>query len=546
MTATTTKSGQKRLDSCALQTLRWAKIAENPRKNTCTLHETATPVDAANAELENYGKIRQLHHKTKILGKYRLRFFMYLKNWEFTISVARDGAPVVSTGPDIGCYTVQSRAGGMLGWLVGFPIDLERRILIDGPLVTGMTHAGDSDRFAKAFLQTLGGRFLWVATLPEGARIYPDSTASVPCVFDAASKVAGGSTPQILPAQAHDARFNDRLVSHMRVTHEGWLPSGQTAHHGVERLLPNHYLDLTIWQSRRFRRSDDLMVPMSLDDAAEQVTETIRAQIEALTRGPRKVVLALTAGRDSRMVAAAARPYLDQIEFVTLTSGSGTDVDTVLPRRMVRDLRLRHRELPRMQADVDARDSYILRGGSCVAGVNSWLFPSVAPLRDSHVFVGGTGGELSRGFFWNEGDGSHALNGASLLAQFGMPFDDGLAQRLDDWLAGLGSGNRHRVLDMAYLEQREGCWASAQFPCDPSLVRYQPLLAGPAVTAMLGLSYADKRRAALVDRVIARSWPELGTYRFNSLGPVRDNLAKVQRVLRDPEVVLRRIRRFAS
>ena len=72
MTATTTKSGQKRLDSCALHTRRWAKIAGNPRKNTCTLHETATPVDAANAELENYGKIRQLLHKTKILGKYRL------------------------------------------------------------------------------------------------------------------------------------------------------------------------------------------------------------------------------------------------------------------------------------------------------------------------------------------------------------------------------------------------------------------------------------------------------------------------------------------
>ena len=75
MTATTTKSGQKRLDSCALHTRRWAKIAGNPRKNTCTLHETATPVDAANAELENYGKIRQLLHKTKILGKYRFGVF---------------------------------------------------------------------------------------------------------------------------------------------------------------------------------------------------------------------------------------------------------------------------------------------------------------------------------------------------------------------------------------------------------------------------------------------------------------------------------------
>ncbi len=71
MTAITTKSGQKRLDSCALKTPRWAKIAGNLRQNARKLHEAATPADAAGARLENYDKIRQLHPNSKLLGKYQ-------------------------------------------------------------------------------------------------------------------------------------------------------------------------------------------------------------------------------------------------------------------------------------------------------------------------------------------------------------------------------------------------------------------------------------------------------------------------------------------
>ena len=72
MTASTTKSTQKRLDKCVLNTPKWGQIAEILRENACKDREAATPADAANAGLENNGKIRQLHHNNKILGKYRI------------------------------------------------------------------------------------------------------------------------------------------------------------------------------------------------------------------------------------------------------------------------------------------------------------------------------------------------------------------------------------------------------------------------------------------------------------------------------------------
>ena len=72
MTDQTTKSRQMRLDNCVLNTPKWVQIAGNLRENTCKDRQAATPADAANAGLENNGKIRQLHPNTKILGKYRL------------------------------------------------------------------------------------------------------------------------------------------------------------------------------------------------------------------------------------------------------------------------------------------------------------------------------------------------------------------------------------------------------------------------------------------------------------------------------------------
>ena len=72
MTAITTKSRQMRLDNCVLNTTKRVQIVGNLLENACKDREAATPADAANAGLENNGKIRKLHPNTKILGKYRL------------------------------------------------------------------------------------------------------------------------------------------------------------------------------------------------------------------------------------------------------------------------------------------------------------------------------------------------------------------------------------------------------------------------------------------------------------------------------------------
>ena len=464
--------------------------------------------------------------------------------WQYKVS--KFGADLrVQTGPGIGKFELLGVDNQPLGWIIGFPIDLRSRKLITGPYRLPLREPGCIEEFARRLTERLGGRFLWVANTANVQGIFPDMTASIPCVYDAVEKVAAGSPKSLLTESEFADRFDETTFRRMRIDAEGWLPGGGTVHDGVRRLLPNHWLDLTNWRNKRFRTAHHIFKPTSVENAANTVIQTVQAQIEALVSGPRKPALALTAGRDSRMVLAASHPFRRDVDYVTLASEKN-DCDTLVPRRITAEQNLSHIELPFRRATPEARSAYIRAGGNCVAGANSWFHPSVAPLADTHVFVGGTGGELSRGFFWNKRNDGKNLTGSTLLRRMGLPRHDETIEVLDEWIANTGTSEPKDLLDMAYLEFREGCWASVQFPCDMTLVRVQPLLAAPAIFSMLGIDAAVKRSASLTDKIIASEWPSLASYGFNTLGTFRDTVHQMCRVAGNPEVILRRLRRLAS
>lgn len=468
-----------------------------------------------------------------------------LNGWQYRVA-AENGDLATDTAPDIGRFPLSDMNGRNLGCLIGFPIDIDRRQVVRGPLQLPVLRESDPDKLAAEVLDQLAGRFVWLADLPEVRRLYPDPTASVPCVFDASLKAAG-LTAHCLdhPTNLQD-RFDTDLVTRMRVDHEGWLPAGLTAHTGVARLLPNHYLDLETWSAIRFRGARDLTGNTSLDGAVEDLAEAVEAQIQALLGEDRNVIVGLTAGRDTRMVAAAAKKFRKDLTFVTLRPAGGGDIDAIMARRIARKHGLRHRELPLVRSSENERDIYIANGVHAVSGVNSHIFPSLKPLREGHVFVGGTGGELSRGYLWNDGDTASIPAATNLVSRLGLPQHDVVVRQVQNWIDGLDVVNAAEVYEMAYLELREGCWASVQFPCDPTLVRYQPLLADRAVRAMMGISREDKSKALLADSVIAHYWREMSDMPFNSVGPFRDFIAQIQRVIRDPDAIVRRLRRLSS
>lgn len=450
-------------------------------------------------------------------------------------------------GPDIGCFPVSDADGQDLGWLIGFPMDLAQGKIVDGPVQLRQSLSGDKDAFAETVLSGLGGRFLWCAVLDGHARIYLDSSGLVPCVFDSNAQMAGSTAHALLDEDSYQARFDKARFDHFDVARAGWFPAGLTAHQGVERLLPNHYLDLQSWQVKRHWPSTSFDTPDTPQAIVAELIERIQDQFKALIAGDKTVVLTLTAGRDTRILLACARPFLGQIRFATVVGEDQHAVDTVMARKIAAEYKLDFIELPRTRATQEAHDIYIRRGAHCVGDANAWYFPSVAPIARDHILVGGAGGEIGRAFYWRGSDRPDTeLTATGLTGRMGFAQSPELTKRLESWLREVNEADMLRQLDLAYVEQRMGPWGAAQFCNDPTIVR-MPLFVTRRITELL-LSLPEdwKRQEMLADEVMRQAWPELVRYKFNTLGPIHDLMGKFHKLRTDPNVVLRKIRKRFS
>ncbi|MEM9342239.1 MAG: hypothetical protein AAGA87_04280 [Pseudomonadota bacterium] len=446
-----------------------------------------------------------------------------LPDWQYRVSLT-DSGPVVEVGP--GLRRIGLTGGGEV---IGFPIDLAGGgLLADGATLDVAN--------VDAVYERLAGRFIIVAD----TKLYLDGGGQIPCVFDPVAKVAGASPHSLLDDAAYGARFDQALFDRMGIDGHGYLPAGLTAHEGIARLLPNHVLDLATFTTNRCwgGTSDD----GDPEAAIQTIIDAVRAQLDCLLAGPDALVQALTAGRETRMLLGCAKPYLDRMSLVTVGAPTAS-ADTVMARRIAAKEGLSHRFLPVQRASPEVREAYLARNGHTIADTNSWTHPSVRPLADAHVFVGGSGGETGRGFFWRNDDRPDTvLTAVDMVRRAKLPEEARLVAAYQTWLDGLPEVDSLRALDLAYIEHRMGPWGGAQFPSDPTLIRFAPLVTRPILRAMLSLPADWKRTERMADAVIARTWPELAEYPFNSLGAFPDAMQKLRRAVARPGAVFRKLR----
>ncbi len=459
----------------------------------------------------------------------------------------RVGDVYLRHGPDIYAVPVMDAAGTPVGTVFGFPTYLPHKKVMRGTYQLDETLGADVDAFVEKVLTSVVGRFLWVFTHQDIARIYLDCAGLVSCVYDPALQVAASTAHAMLNDDQYDARFDASLYDRLRVRREGWFPAGLTAHKGVSRLLPNHYLDLQRFEVHRHWPNAPVPRTDSPQDAIAELIEIVRDQIEALIGAEKKVAMALTAGHETRMLLGIVRPLLSDIEHVTVTGADRHSVDTMMARRIAKAEGLRHMELPRRTASEAARDLYIRRGGHCVTDSNSYYAPSVHPIAPTHNFVGGLGGEVARAFLWQDADRPDTdMPATRLIGRFGLPNETELREPLEAWLKTVPSDSTLDVLDLAYIEHRMGPWSGGQFYNDPTLVRYAPMFTRRTTELMLSLPDDWKRGQWMSGEALRQTWPELSKYPYNSAGKLRDTFAKVQRVIDDPGIVVRKLRKMRN
>lgn len=236
------------------------------------------------------------------------------------------GGQRLTAHPELEVVTV--RGQGVELTLIGFAIDPALPDDDDAAIARRVAAAvaAGSDLFAT--LAPLGGRYLMLMAGPAGdLRIVGDAAGSVSLVWTRIDGESWCAAQGDLLAQAHGLDQDPAAIDFITWMRERYAefmwPVDATPYQGVERLLPNHFLELRSGQVTRYWPRDEVPA-RSVAEAMKPIGQRMSALIAAASRR-----LDLTLG----ICAGRPRWSLSCCRWSTLSPSGGSHVGSRRSRR---------------------------------------------------------------------------------------------------------------------------------------------------------------------------------------------------------------------
>lgn len=402
---------------------------------------------------------------------------------------------------------------------------------------------GDLERHV---VDGLHGNWILITRKPLPRRLYTDFGCSLALVYSPDLQRAGSSALHVLGEARFEADLNHGRVERLvRAEGEhGWIAGTLTAHNGLWRLLPNHYLDLESFTAHRYWPRDDFAFGMDFEEAAQICAQDIRGFVEAAAQQYR-LGLSLTAGYDSRIVlSGGARVPPERLHPYTFRV-PGLSVDTVTAPELCRRLGLSHEFLEILFSDEAGKAWWDRMVGYSVREVNRNTFPTLLGVK-ADLTLSGIYGETGRIYLYRKDAAiinSQPVNLESLLRRMALPRDPELLENLAGWIKPLMHLPSSVILDLAYVELRVGSWAVGQSPAQKAFSSVMmPLAQRRVQAAMIAVDPVRRGNGPLFHRIGTINWPEAMEIPINRFGDHRDFLVKVGAV-RTLEKVRRLVRK---
>ncbi len=416
------------------------------------------------------------------------------------------------------CIPIEEQAGRPRGWILGHAVDPEAGFL--HPCATGKLNVPEGASFTD-IMGRMAGRFLGVELTRSDPRIHPDPMATLAGVF-APEEGAVASTSSLIPVTKRTPFAVERILSSDIPYSAVMYPLGLTPRHGVDRLLPNHVLDLAswshtrVWPLARWTRDGDPTV------AVELVGRQVRCALVAMAK-VYQLDFTLTAGRDSRMMFAAARDLSQRVACFTADLGDEVSWrDVLVGSRVAAKAGVPHRKLRRRRARRSDLRTWVARTGGETGEPRGWRgCRTLADQRVGWATITGAAADLTRLVGWRKQFLSQDVTPERILGRCNAPRRAEFIRRAADWLAKLPPLDPLAVADLVHLEQVEGCWAGVieYGELGQSSARLCPACNRSIVEATVRLPVDYRIALKLHSDVIERLWPDLLDLPFNEEFP---------------------------
>jgi hypothetical protein len=294
-----------------------------------------------------------------------------------------------------------------------------------------------------------------------------------------------------------------------------WYPGEITPFEGVRRLLPNHELRLRDGEASRAHLPPAASEGVA-DDLVETISRTLAEQIERLTRDG--AYMTLTAGQDSRLLLACAREHVDRVWFFTFVDENRMTPDRQIAERLRRACSLNAFLLPPKRASAEEQEAWLRRAGFALDGGILEIHPTLGALDPTRPVLPGMAGEIARAYYSAKGP----VTPETLLTAMQLPVLPEFVRSVSAWLDPLHGHPDRFVLDLAYVELRLGCWASASSYASAGFGPTVIAASHPKILdAMFRLPVEFRQEQRLVRAVCERMWPELLALPFNKYAGAR-------------------------
>lgn len=435
-------------------------------------------------------------------------------------NIRQHGEWHLGSHPTLPVTDILAADSSRIGWLLGWAISP------DGVMVKQTCsfnvrpdNANISEQIESA-LYDHGGRWAAVFLAPALHRLYLDACGSLAAVFSPRHEIVA-STPTLVPYSKGCDDDHELAKTVMISGQDCGYPFGLTPRRHVERLLPNHFLDLETWESVRHWPTGEFAEIHNTESAVSEFAALLKNQIAAVARlSP--FYLPLTGGRDSRVLLACSKEALQSCNLFTVEMPTdAAKLDCQIVKKMSRRLGLGHRVLSFERATHDELDVFSYRTGRCVDGL---------ALNYAHVFqqldtklpmFWGAAGEMGRSYHWRRGDTNSSLISAEDLLQRLVRLLPGVSgsrirTRAQEWLEALPLRNALSVWGLLYNEQYNGCWVGPkEYGYTHNRFRMWPFCHRRSIEIMLSLPADYRQDLRFEPDVIKSQWPELLQFPFN-------------------------------